>query len=329
MRDVSRLFLWGFEGGGVSTRFGKVLAKYPPAGVILLKRNLESPHQIKLLTANLQQCSDSRLLIGIDEEGGRVRRLPEPFVAYPPMAKLGQLYQKTRDPVLLEKLGQYLAHELLDLGINLDFAPVLDVNSNPQNPIIGDRAFSNDPKIVAKAALAFYQGMKKAGLVTCGKHFPGHGDTSADSHLALPTVRRKKASLEKIELPPFQAAVRAGIPMLMTAHVVYDAWDPDHPATLSRKIIQDLLRKKMGYRGVVISDDLHMKAVADRYSLAESALLSLEAGVDIPLICRGGEEGAEVVAIVTREVKKSLFLKRQVLQSLSRLEQLKKRYNLK
>lgn len=322
MKDqkVSSLFVWGFEGTEVSSDFKKLLKQHHPAGVILFKRNLEFPEQIKELTRSLRAERVSPLLIGIDEEGGRVGRLPDPFLHFPPAATLGKIHETKQGKKIVTELGAIMARQLLSLGINADFAPVLDVNSNPKNPIIGDRAFSSDPKVVAAAALAFEQGMRAEGLVTCGKHFPGHGDTRTDSHLTLPRVNRDRRLLNKIELAPFRAAIERKIPMLMTAHVVYKTLDPKNPATLSSKILTDLLRKKLKFKGVVISDDLQMKAVAQKYSEVESSILSLEAGVDLLLICRGGEEGGVIVEAVTREVSKSPALQARVNESLRRVQ---------
>ncbi len=318
---LSRLFVWGFEGPKVSASLRSHWRKYPPAGVILFKRNLENPRQIQALTRELKGS-----LIGIDEEGGRVSRLPPPFLPYPPAATWGRIYRRDKGTKTIFQAGCELARELISLGINTDFAPVLDVNSNPKNPIIGDRAFSEDPKIAAKAAVAFFQGMKRGGLIACGKHFPGHGDTRSDSHLVLPRVKKSRAGLERVEFHPFREAIRAGIPMLMTAHVVYPALDPKNPATLSRKILQDLLRKKMRFKGVVISDDLNMKAISKKYSPVEAAVRSLEAGVDLILICRGGEEGEEIVEKVAKIVAKDRRLKDRINESFSRISTLKKKY---
>lgn len=327
LRDkLGGLFLWGFEGTRISSAFRSLLRRSPPAGVILFKRNLESLKQVRELTGRLNALGGPSLLIGVDEEGGRVSRMPEPFVKFPPAAEWGEIYRKGRDPEILFHAGRFLASELRAAGINTDFAPVLDVHSNPRNPIIGDRAFSRDPKIAAEAAVAFCRGMIAGGVIPCGKHFPGHGDTSTDSHLTLPCVKRPKSSLEKTELLPFRMAIRKGIPMLMTAHVVYEAWDRERPATLSKKILQDLLRKKLGFRGVIISDDLQMKAVSDRCSLVELILQSLEAGVDIPLVCRGGEEGGEVLEKVARVVSSNSALQGRVQESLRRVTWLKRKY---
>ena len=327
LQSLSRLFFWGLEGTALKPSQKSFLKKYPPAGIILFKKNLESYTQIRRLNESIQKTQKSPIWIGVDEEGGRVSRLPPPFVKYPPAAFWGWLYEK--DPSLVRRMGRLLGGELLSLGFNLDFAPVLDVHSNPANPIIGDRAFSTDPHQAADVALAFLDGMRRSGIVACGKHFPGHGDTKTDSHLTLPRVTKSQSSLEKIELSPFQQAIRVGIPMLMTAHVVYTAWDKKHPATHSSVILEDILRKKLGFRGVIISDDLKMKAVSNRHSLVESSLRSLEAGVDILLICEDPlsslDSGVEVIAHVAREIQSSSFLQKRLKESLRRVEVLRKK----
>src|SRR5262249_24492373 len=162
-----------------------------------------------------------------------------------------------------------MAEELVSVGIDMNFAPVLDVHSNPANPVIGDRSFGSDPGLVRDMGIALMHGLRDGGVLPCGKHFPGHGDTEKDSHLELPVVRRSRQELEVTELVPFRAAITSGIPMLMTAHVVYPAVDADHPSTVSSKILTDLLRREYKFDGVVVSDDLEMRAIADHQSIGE------------------------------------------------------------
>ncbi len=322
--EVAKLFVWGFDGTSVSSRRKALLRAHPVAGVILFKRNIETLDGMKSLNRDLKKIGGRRFLIAIDEEGGRVSRLPPIALKFPPAAFWGKFYEREKDLRLVTRMGRLLGRELKAVGVNLDFAPVLDVNSNPKNPVIGDRAFSSDPKTAAMVALAFAEGLRREGILTCGKHFPGHGDTETDSHVTLPKVRRGRAGLERIELLPFRKAVAARIPMLMTAHVVYSALDPKLPATLSPRILQDLLRKKMGYRGVVISDDLQMKAVSQKYAPDEAAVLALAAGCDLLLVCEGFEKiGASVMEKTAREVAKSPVLRRRLAESLKRIAHLR------
>jgi beta-N-acetylhexosaminidase len=258
------------------------LASEGLAGTIVFKRNFAGAFQTAaaLLREIAALGPDAPLLSCIDEEGGRVRRLGPPVPQLPPARVLGQI----DDPALTERAAFALGHALALLGVNVDFAPILDVDTNPKNPIIGDRAFGTTPEQVIRHALPFSAGLHRAGVRSCGKHFPGHGDTDLDSHLALPRVPHDRARLDAVELAPFRAA-RGTIPMVMTAHVVFSAIEPALPATLSRKVITGLLREELGYDGVIVSDDLEMKAVLDHFGVAESAVRAIEAGCDLLLVC--------------------------------------------
>jgi beta-N-acetylhexosaminidase len=216
-----------------------------------------------------------------------------------------------------------VGEELAALGIGWDFAPVLDVHTNPDNPVIGERAFATDPDAAAAHALAFWRGLRGAGLVGCGKHFPGHGDTRTDSHLELPVVPHDLDRLRRIELAPFAAAARAGMEAFMTAHVLYPALDPDRPATLSRRIATDLLRGELGFAGVLVSDDLGMKAVADRYSIEELAVGAVEAGVDHLLVREPAERQVAAFEAILRAAERDGVLRARVEQSAARVAALK------
>ena len=289
LRAAAAMMLVGFEGTTPSPEFASFIRSSPPAGVIFFRRNFEDTTQIAALVRQIRALWPSGSpapLLAIDQEGGRVRRLKAPhcpeFASIPAMAKLGAV----DDPKLTEAVGALTGRQLASLGFNLNFAPVLDVDSNPDNPIIGDRAFGADPERVIRHGLAFARGLHAAGVVACGKHFPGHGDTDVDSHLALPRLSHDIARLHACELPPFAAAVAADIPMIMSAHVVFSALDDQVPATLSPTVIPQILRDEMGYDGVVVSDDLEMNAIASHFTPNEVAALGLAAGIDLFLVCR-------------------------------------------
>ncbi len=267
----------GIPGLRLDAETQRELERIRPSGVILFRRNFESLEQLRALTAELHALP-SRPLVSIDHEGGKVVRVGEPFTDFPPA-------RNVTDTAAAKSLGRAMGSELAAAGIDIDFAPVLDVDSNPANPIIGDRAFSTDPQEVAMLGAAFVEGMRQSGVVACGKHFPGHGDTDRDSHLELPTVQKSRAELDAVELVPFRAAIADAIPMLMTAHVMYPGLDPDLPATLSPRILQSLLRDELGYAGVIVSDDLEMRALSDACSVEDAAVKSLAAGCDWLLIC--------------------------------------------
>jgi beta-N-acetylhexosaminidase len=209
-----------------------------------------------------------------------------------------------RDPGLARRIAACVGGELAALGFTIDFAPVLDVNTAPRNPVIGDRAFGDDPATCALFGAAWVRGLQEAGVLACGKHFPGHGDTTLDSHLDLPVVDRDRAGLLAIDLHPFREAATAGVASLMTAHVVYPALDPTLPATLSRAVCTDL-RAEIGFEGMLVSDDLEMKAIADRHPPEEAAVLAIAAGCDALLICHGEDHQEQAVDALVREAEDS------------------------
>ncbi|MBL7684771.1 MAG: beta-N-acetylhexosaminidase, partial [Deltaproteobacteria bacterium] len=251
LQKIAPLCILGFDGTTVPSYLKKLITENQLAGVILFKRNIESKEQVKALNEEFQSLNPQiPLLISVDHEGGRVFRLPPPFTQIGTARSITEACLK--EPNTAFETGALMGRELNEVGFNLNYAPVLDVDSNPANPIIGDRSYGCDPQTVSKIALELVRGLRSQGIIPCGKHFPGHGDTALDSHLALPYVEQDLDRLESIELPPFQAAVDANIEMLMTAHVMYPVLDDQNPATLSYQIITQLLRQKMGYDGVVI-----------------------------------------------------------------------------
>jgi len=278
-----QLIVVGFDGAVLPPHIAERLAKGQLGGVILFKRNLPNVTAVHELTSAIVDVSPDELpaFIGVDQEGGRVVRLPEPVLRLPAMRVLGNI----GDPALVKLVAGALGRELAALGFNLNFAPVLDVDSNPDNPVIGDRAFAKGPDEVARLGRAFIEGLQENGVLACGKHFPGHGDTTSDSHVDLPRVGHGKARLDEVELPPFRTASLRDVAALMTAHVVYDELDPGVPATLSYRICTSLLRTEIGFSGVLFSDDLEMRAVAERYSIEHCAVAAIRAGCDVLLIC--------------------------------------------
>jgi len=294
---IGQLLFVGIPGPTLEPATRDGLEQLHVGAVILFRRNVGTPAAVAALTAQLHALP-SRPLVAIDHEGGRVMRLGPPFTQFPPAAAIG----RTGDADVAYRVGRAMAAELASVGIDMSFAPVLDVHSNPANPIIGDRAYASDPAVVAAMGIATMRGLHDGGVIACGKHFPGHGDTERDSHLELPIVRRGRDVLEHTELAPFRAAIAAGVPMLMTAHVLYPALDPDHPATLSRAILTDLLRHQLGFAGVIASDDLEMRAIADHQSIGAAAVNSLRAGADALLVCQDLSHAAEVFTEIKRAV---------------------------
>ncbi len=246
-------------------------------------------------------------------------RLGEPFTQLPPAADIG----RTGDASLAYRIGCAMAEELASVGIDVNFAPVLDVHSNPANPVIGDRAFGSDPALVSGLGVAMLRGLRDGGVIPCGKHFPGHGDTQTDSHLELPVVRRSRDELQRTELPPFRAAIAAGVPMLITAHVLYPALDPDQPATLSRPILTDLLRHALGFDGVIASDDLEMRAIAGRQDIGAAAVATLRAGADALLVCQDLRRAEHIAAAIEQAIRDGTLDPNRVISAGERVERLR------
>jgi beta-N-acetylhexosaminidase len=265
-------------------------------GVLYYARNVESREQLAALSAALRAERED-MLIAIDEEGGDVTRLEAATgSSYPGNAALGAV----DDVELTERVAAALGSDLRGVGVNLDLAPVADVNSNPRNPIIGIRSFGADPEIVSRHVAAFVRGLQSAGVAACAKHFPGHGDTTADSHLELPTITADPDTLFARELPPFRAAIEAGSQSLMTAHILVPSVD-DAPATMSRHILTKLLREELGFEGMVMTDALEMRAISATVGVEEGAIRSLAAGADA--LCFGHDLGDDVVESVVAAVE--------------------------
>lgn len=270
-------------------------------GLVVMGRNVQEqgapnppPIDVRAVRAMLdalQNLADIPLLLPTDQEGGRVARFRAPFTPLPPAQIVGQ----AGDLLLARQAARITGEELRQVGVNWNFAPVADVNSNPANPVIGDRAFGATPELVAPLVQAQVAGFRDAGILSCAKHFPGHGDTALDSHYDLPVVAGDLSAMERRELVPFDAAIAARVDTIMTAHIVFPAADPSGlPATLSRAILTDLLRERLGFSGLVVTDCLEMKAVADRWGAPRAAVLAAQAGADMLLVCHTPERQCAV-----------------------------------
>jgi beta-N-acetylhexosaminidase len=320
---IAQMFLVGVGGNHLTGAERSIIANHPFGGFILFSRNCCAPAQILDLCRDLWNATGNHPpFIAIDQEGGRVHRLPEPFTHYPAAACIG----KQNNVELAYGAGKATAEELALVGINLNFAPVLDVNSNPRNPIIGDRAFAADPAEVVRFSGPWIKGLRDGGIIPCGKHFPGHGDTDKDSHLDLPVVHRSLEELRSVELPPFRSACSNGIEALMTAHVLYSTLDPLLPATLSHKIVTGLLRQELSYDGVVFSDDMEMKAITGHASDEEAVALCVSAGIDVMLYCHELPRAVGVFEFLVALAERDEAVRAQVENSYRRITNLKRRY---
>lgn len=309
--DIARMFMIGFPGTTLDADARALLAE-GAFGAILFRRNLASPEQTAALCAEVKVAGPGSVL-AVDQEGGRVARLRgEPFTSLPPM-------REVRDEAQAERIGRLLAFEVRAVGFDWDFAPVLDVDTNPLNPVIGDRAFSRDPEVVGRLGVALARGLEAGGVASCAKHFPGHGDTSQDSHHDLPRLAHAMERLRKVELPPFRAYAQAGLASVMTAHVLFDALEPNTPATMSRRALTDILRGELGFQGLVVSDDLEMKAVIDHYPLEEAVVQGTLAGVDLFLICHRADRQREAIDALEKAVRDGRVPRERVEQAGHRL----------
>lgn len=313
VRDVRRhagqLAIAGFAGHSIPADIRALAREFDLGGVILFARNVESPEQVADLAREAQSLAkEIPLWISVDQEGGRVARLRSPFTVWPPMLTLG----RSGDEELAARFARALAAELRAVGVNLDYTPVLDINTNPRNPVIGDRALGEKPEDVARLGTVVIRTLQAEGIAACGKHFPGHGDTSTDSHLELPLIEHPPDRLDAVELVPFKAAIAADVACIMTAHILVPSLDEQHPATLSSAIVQRLLKNELGYEGLVLSDDLEMKAISSKFSTPDAAVRSLAAGVDVVLLCGASQEPqfAALEAIVHAVEDGSLPLRR-------------------
>ncbi len=337
--DVGQVLWYGFHGTTASAPLLAAIGRGEVGAVVLFKRNLviqvvdggaAVPQEVvdldRLVALNhaLHAAAPpaSPLLIAVDQEGGAVQRVRAPGTQWPPMLTLDG-HPAPTDELLAREVGRALGRELAALGFDIDFAPVLDVHTNPANPIIGDRAFGTEPETVARRALALAAGLADAGVLACGKHFPGHGDTATDSHLELPRLDHAWDRLDAIELVPFRRAAEAGLPMIMTAHVIFAALDPDQPATLSARVIHEVLRQRLGYRGVIVSDDLDMRAIADHHGVGDAAVRALRAGCDALLLCRDEAHQAEARAALLHAGAGDADLRARLAEAAARVRAMK------
>ncbi len=283
-RRAGQRLIIGLAGTSLNEQERAFIREARPGGFILFARNVEDPAQVRELNRELSSLLPSDLppIRCVDQEGGRVQRVKAPATVWPPMRWVGNV----GDLAYTRAVGAALGVEVRALGFDLDFAPDADVDSNPRNPIIGDRAFSSDPRTTAAHVAAFVGGMQGAGCIACAKHFPGHGDTATDSHLELPVVEKDPPDIDEVEIPPFRSALEAGVATVMTAHVLYPTLDETYPATMSPAILDGLLRRKLRFPGVIISDDLEMKAVRGKWPLEEQLSRASSATVDVFLACK-------------------------------------------
>ena len=324
-QQLGQLVMVGFDGFVPNAQIESLIREQGIGGVILFRRNIESPAQVAALCRRLQainaEVSDIPLLIAIDQEGGMVMRIEEGVTPLPS----AMAYAKGGTAADCEALHRIGAAELRQMGININFAPSLDINNNPNNPVIGVRAFGEDAATVTNYGLAAIRGIQAAGIAATAKHFPGHGDTATDSHYGLPVVAHAAERLHAVELAPFKAAIAAGVDAIMTAHVVFPAYesDPNTPATLSHSVLTGLLRDELGFEGVVFTDCLEMAAIAAGLGTVVGAVQSFVAGADIVLVSHTYERQRDTVLALQAQFASGELSTARLEQSLARIARLK------
>ncbi|MGI6539541.1 MAG: beta-N-acetylhexosaminidase [Bacillota bacterium] len=328
---IGQMVMVGLDGPELTSSDQEFIDKYKIGNVVFLGRNIIDPKQAQSLTYGLQETASRRrhpigFLLSIDQEGGVVARLTRGGTVFPGNMALGA----TRSEEYARRAAKVTADEMLALGFNMNLAPVLDVNSNPNNPGIGVRSFGEDVDMVTRLGVATIEAYQASGVVATAKHFPGKGDVTVDSHLDLPTVPHNRERLERVEFAPFAASIRAGVGAVMTAHVFFPAVEaePDLPATLSRKVLTGLLREELGFGGVLLTDDLFMGAIAKRFSIDEAAVRALEAGADIALLCHNQAEQAVAIEGIWDAVRSGRISEERVDESVRRILGLKERFGL-
>ena len=314
----------GFGGYTVPPELRALAREWDLGGVILFERNIEAPEQVAELAFESQELARNvPLWVGVDQEGGRVARLRAPFTEWPAMAGLG----RRGETGLAKRFAAALADELSAVGVTLGFTPVLDVHNPAANPVIGDRALSSDPDEVGRLGGVIVDTLQRNGIAACAKHFPGHGETRTDSHQELPVVEHPPERLREHEMAPFRAAIAADVATVMTAHVLYPALDDEQPATLSRTIVDEILRRELGHQGLIVTDDLDMGAITGSQTVEHAAVRALDAGCDTVLVCGDSiERHAAVLEAIIHAVETGELDGRRIGEARVRQQRVKGRF---
>lgn len=321
LRDkIGQMLLCGFHGTEPEGEVEKLLRGYPIGGVVYFARNVVSPEQVERLSSGLQDIAQASgnvpLWVAIDQEGGMVARITQGIALMP-----GQMaIAAARSMQDAYEAARISGMELKSMGINMNFAPVLDVNNNANNPVIGVRSFGESPEAVAEFGAATIAGFQNAGIAATAKHFPGHGDTDTDSHLDLPVITHDRARVNQVELAPFRAAIVEGVDAMMSAHIYFPALEPERlPVTLSHSVLTGLLRKELGYEGMIVTDCMEMNAIAVHYGTVDAAVLAVEAGADMVLISHTAQLQMEAFAALENAVSSGRISERRINESVKRL----------
>jgi beta-N-acetylhexosaminidase len=325
---AGQLVIVGMDGYDINENTRLLVEEKKVGGFVLFGKNIESSEQLLGLINALKSLNSKNkvpIFAAVDEEGGSVSRMPGEFEKLPANREIGEL----NNTALCFEIGKLLADEIKAFGYNMNFAPVLDINSNPQNTVIGNRAFGDDAEIVRRLGVSTMKGIKSGGVISVVKHFPGHGDTLADSHAGLPIVNHNMDRLNAVELVPFKDAVRQGADAVMVAHILMNKIDGENPATMSGAVVTGILRRQMGFEGVIITDDMTMGAITQNYDIGEAAVKAFCAGADIILVCHGNDNQFKVINALENAIISGTISKERLNESLKRILKLKQMYSLK
>lgn len=324
---IGQMIFSSISGTELGAEEEKLIHQYKVGGIIVNKKNITSPSQMVAYMNSLKEENKNNvpLFFGIDQEGGRIAKLPGDLRAIPSHFEIG----KQNDPSFAFEIGTVLGKLVSSFGFNVNFAPVLDINSNPENPVIGDRSFGINPDVVSKLGIQMMKGIQGENIIPAIKHFPGHGDTSVDSHDELPVVQKTMPELEQMELIPFKQAIAEGADMVMIAHILLPSIDLEFPSSMSEAIITDLLREKIGFDGVVITDDMTMEAITNSFDIGKASVMSVKAGADIVMVAHEFENVVKAITALTTAVENGEITEERIDQSVERILKLKNKYSLK
>lgn len=324
---IGQLVISGFYGTTLDENILKLIKEDKISGVILFNRNVKDSSTLLSLNNSLKESNKNNklpLFISVDEEGGLVTRMPKDIKRLPTNKYIGSLNNKD----LSYNVGEILGEQLSYFGFNMNFAPVLDINSNPNNPVIGDRSFGNNKDTVAILGTSTMKGIQSKNIISVVKHFPGHGDTSVDSHVNLPVVNYDINRLKSFEFVPFKTAIQNGADAIMVGHILLPKIDSKYPSSMSYEIVTNILRKDLGFNGLVVSDDMTMGAITKNYSIEESSIKAINAGVDLLLVCQKYENTENVLKALKEAALNGTISKERLDNALYNIISIKKKYLL-
>lgn len=325
---IGQLIIAGFDGIALDDNAKSLIKDDKIGGIILFGENVESVPQLVNLTNSIKFENSSNkipMFISVDEEGGSVSRMPKELRKFPSNRIIGD----RNDDKLSYNIGKMIGKEIRSFGFNMNYAPVLDINSNPNNKVIGNRSFGNNVEVVSRLGIQTMKGLMDSNAISVVKHFPGHGDTSIDSHISLPVVEKDLEKLNSFEFIPFKKAIENGVDAIMVSHILLTQIDKNNPATMSKAVVSDILRGNLGFNGVIITDDMTMGAITQNYSIENAAINSINAGTDIILVCHQYKNIKSTIEAIKKAVNVNKTISEErINESVYRILKLKEKYNL-